>query len=69
MSEMTRAEAIEEIIAAWRARDSEFCCSSAERVSSSSDLLAALRALGVTQEEIRSYFYKGNVNRTKTRYS
>ncbi len=49
---MSRQEAVNEIVASWSQRDGEFCVSDAEHEKSERELVAALRALGVTDEEL-----------------
>lgn len=49
---MTRKEAIKNLMGAWYQRDMDVCCNEAEYDKSHEELIASLKALGVTQEEI-----------------
>lgn len=49
---MNRQEAIEAICDAWMMRDGEFLINDQERRNSAERLDQALRALGVTEEEL-----------------
>lgn len=51
---MTRDEAIHLIIVAWSQRDDEFLADPDEYAKSAADLDDALRALGVTDEEMNA---------------
>ena len=50
--EMTRQEAIENIIIVWEGHDQEFCCSSEESNRSHQEMIDSLRALGCTDDEL-----------------
>ena len=49
---MTRQEAIVAIRSVWTQRDGEFYTSEKERAESDAEFIEALRALGVTDEEM-----------------
>lgn len=49
---MTRQDAIDTLMATWYQRDNEFCVGRTEEEDSKRELHAALRALGVTDEEM-----------------
>lgn len=51
---MARNEAIERLTAAWVQRDGEFCVGAEEFRQSLDELEEALRALGVTEEELNT---------------
>ncbi len=47
---MTQQEAINSLIAAWRQRDNEFCCSEKERQQSEAELQECLRVLNLEEK-------------------
>ena len=51
---MTRQEAVSAIVSTWYQRDGEFCVGRDEVEDSVRELHAALRVLGVTDEEINA---------------
>jgi hypothetical protein len=52
MGQMTRDEAIVEIIGTWLQNDGEFCASDAERAVSAREMREALYGIGVSDAEI-----------------